>query len=218
MWPFKKKFRPLAIDKTPKAVTSIHPEYKKKILHAFDIRKEDGEIVSFYEFGSIHDMPSRRFGALNNFIEDNNRKMTHEELLHYSDEALREIDDNSPSSLANAVMILKMMKMRAEFIADIDIVLRLVSCVYFTKDEDLLNYDWDIGDWKIELFEKYGLNAFFLTEPIRKFLPVTNISENDIKAILEQKEITKVLLKQLRELEISTINQYDAKKQLQNST
>ena len=217
MWPFKKKYRPLIIDKTPEKITAIHPEYKKLITHAFDIKKDD-EIISFYQFKEMGDVPSDRYGSMNNFIEDNGRKFTNEELLHYSSEAITNMESNTIEGTTNTLLILKMMKMRSELVMSVDIVMRLISCVFFTKDEDLRSYDWDIGDDKIKLFEDYGLKSFFLTEPIKTFLPVTNISAGDINLILEGKKVTEHLLKQLRELGISTTNPYDGKKQMLNYT
>jgi len=207
----------IAKDKTKKELFYNHPQVKRLIQKAFTI-KHEGKKYDFYQFKEIHDMPSRRFTTMNDMIEDMARKMTNDELFHYSEEALNEINQNTPEALSNAITILKMLKMRAEYVVNLDIVLRLISCAFFLKDENILTYDWDLGNWKIDLFEKHGLQAFFLTQPIKEWLPLTNLSDGDLEILLKQREVNKAYLKELSKLGISTINPYDARKKLQEIT
>lgn len=207
----------LAQNDLPDEITCTHPKLKRLVQKAFTIR--DGKKkYTFYEFKSIHDMPSRRYETLNSFIEDNNRKVENSELDHYLEECLAQINKNTPENLANVITIIKMLRMRVEFSVNVDLVMRLISCAFFTKDEDLMRYDWDIGNWKIDLFEKHGLSAFFLFEPVKRWLPQTNISDGDIKIILKQQELQMTLLKELNKLGISTLNPYEKKKETQNIT
>jgi len=192
----------LAKNKLPDNLYCTHPKLKRLIQKAFTI-KDGKKKYTFYEFKEIHDMPSRRYSSLNDYIDDHNRRITQDEILHYSNQCLEEINQNNAESMANAVIILKYMKQRCEADIDVDIVLRLVSSAFFTKEENLLTYDHDIGNWKIDLFERHGLTAFFLLEPLKKWLPQTDISGEDMRVILQQKKVMSLYLKELGKLGIS---------------
>ena len=87
---------------------------------------------------------------------------------------------------------------------DLELVLRLISCIYFLGDEDLLTYDYDIGEYKMELFRKHALQSFFLSRAIRKYLPITTISRKHLATLKKQSSIKKGLLKELGVLGIYT--------------
>jgi len=192
----------LAKDKLPDKLFMSHPKLGRLIQKAFTI-KDGKNKYTFYEFKEIHDMPSYRWTALNEAIDDHNRRVTNEDLKEYTQECLSQINKNTPENLANVVTILKALKMQSELVVDSNLVLRLVSVAFFTKDEDLLTYDYDYGNWKIELFEKHGLSAFFLLEPIKNWLPLTDILPSDIEVILSQNQVMKQYWKELNKLGIT---------------
>ena len=146
--------------KPPKEVTRLHPDLKKLIQLAFTL-KDGKKKIKFYEFKEIHDMPAKRYESLNEFMEDNGRGMTKDELLHWSDQTLIELNKNNLEGLSNVRYIQQMIKQQMQLAIDIDFMMRILSCVFFFGDENLLEYDWDIGDYKIELFKKHGLESFF---------------------------------------------------------
>ena len=194
MWPFTKKEVKL---------TAIHPDLKRLTRHVLTLKDENGKDVKFYEFATLHDMPARRFTSLNDFIEDKNRGIDRDELTFNIEESIKHIEANSTRGVTDALIVLRWMQQRMLIANDVDLILRLISCAVFTEDEDLTKYDWDIGTQKIELFEKHGLSTFFLSEPIKRYWTATNISEEDIQILIEQRKIKKQALKELSSMGVS---------------
>lgn len=190
--PFKKK-------KSYVPKTIIHPDLKKLVQKCVTI-EIDGKDVDFYEFGTMHDMPARRLSKLNDMIEDSKRGFDREELTHLIDELKENLESNSVEGVTNALIMLKWAQQRMLIEHDADLVLRLISCAIFTKDEDLRDYDWDIGSWKIEQFEKSGLLSFFLSEPLSRYWTRIATSKSDIQIILEQRKAKAQALKGLKEM------------------
>lgn len=185
--------------KSYKPKTVIHSEIKKLVERCVTVNIE-GKDVDFYEFKTLHDMPAKRFSRLNDMIEDAKRGFDHEELKILVNDLIESLESNSVSGVTNALIMLKWAQQRMLIQNDADLILRLISCAIFTKDEDLRDYDWDIGTWKIEQFEKSGLIAFFLSEPIRRYWTSIPISEKDIQIILEQRKAKIAALKGLKEM------------------
>lgn len=198
MWPFNKKEVKL---------TAIHPDLKRLTRHVLTLKDENDKDIKFYEFATLHDMPARRFTSLNDFIEDKNRGIDREELSFNVDESIKHIEVNSTRGVTDALILLRWMQQRLLIANDVDLILRLISCAVFTEDEDLIKYDWDIGTWKIELFEKHGLSAFFLSEPIKRYWMSTNISKKDMQILIEQRKIKKQALKELSSMGVSFYKQ-----------
>ena len=182
--------------KPPKQVTRLHPELKKLIQLAFTLKDGDKKI-KFYQFKDHDNMPASRYESLNIFLEDRDRGMSREEGLHWCEQTLEEINKNTLEGLSNAIVIQKYLKYCYELSLDVNLVMRLVTCAYFFEDEDLLTYDWDLADYKMELFKDHGLNAFFLSKPFLKYLPITQLSPKDMETLKKQSEIKLSLLKEL---------------------
>lgn len=184
-------------------LTAIHPDLKRLTRHAITLKDENGKKVRFYEFATLHDMPARRFSNLNDYLEDKNRGIDRIELAHNLEEIIKEIEENSVKGVTNALIIAKWMRQRMEIANDVDLILRFISCAIFTEQEDLTKYDWDVGTWKIELIEKHGLAAFFLSEPIKRYWTSTDISKKDFQILIEQKKLKEVALRELSSMGIS---------------
>ena len=76
----------------------------------------------------------------------------------------------------------------------------MASCVYFWKDEDLDDYDFEIGDEKIKLFKEIGFDSFFLTKPMNNFLPQMDLSIDVLTACSQyERSLKKLHLSQLRD-------------------
>lgn len=187
-------------------LTAIHPDLKKLTKHIATIKDEEGKDVKLYEFATLHDMPSKRYAALNDFLEDRGRGIDRTELEFNIKECIKAIESNSTRGVTDCLIILRWMEQRLTIFNDLDFIERFISCAIFFEDEDLTKYDWDIGTRKIELFEKNGLSAFFLSEPIKRYWTSTNISEEDMEMLIHQKEMKKQVLKELSVMGISLLN------------
>ena len=186
-------------EKPKKQATILHPELKRLVQKVYTLKDGDKKI-DLYEFKNIDDMPARRYSDLNDFMEDRNRGIDRTELKFNLEQIKENMDKNSMEGATNAYTIINWMLQRMEIAYDTDLILRLISAALFTKDENVLKYDHDVGTYKIELIEKNSLEAFFLSEPIKKYWTQQTISKKDFRIIIEQNNLKKKVLKELKEM------------------
>lgn len=178
--------------------TLEHPDYKTLVEYAFSVPDDDGNPIDFYNFRSAGDMPTSRFSKWNEFLEDYNRRIENDELVEIMKEMREQMDENTVSGNTNARLLMSYIEQRTQIAMDVDLFMRFMSVTYFTLKEDLVKYDWDIATWKIELWNKHGLHAFFLKEPIKKWLPQIEISSDDLAILKRQKkEIIRIFKKRI---------------------
>lgn len=177
--------------------TAIHPEYKRLIEYVDTL-----EGRKIYKFKDLADMPHQRYNYCTRFSTEVN--------LRLDADTSREIDEELMTFLLlekpgikdrkKAITLLQTRMQMSDALISGEASYRLASCVYFWKDEDLTDYDYAIGDEKIEIFKRTNFDNFFLTEPMRNFLPQMNISAQDLKVFSSQeKELKKLLSKVLTE-------------------
>lgn len=167
--------------------TAFHPDYHKLIHFAFSF-ESDGQKYDFYHFREASDMPTARYVKYSEVLEDYQRKITSEELLEILNFMKSEMDKNTISGNTNTRKALDFAIERATIALDTDMFFKFISSAYFTKDEDLLNYDEATAEWKIDLFRKEGLQAFFLKMPLQTFLPQTSLSTGDFMQLAKSKK------------------------------
>ena len=92
------------------------------------------------------------------------------------------LDPNNIVSIKRKTQeLLTNLKRLTELTISVDASYRLASCSYFWIDEDLTDYDYEIGDEKIKLFKQMKFDDFFLSEPMNRFLPQINMSAQDLE-------------------------------------
>jgi hypothetical protein len=191
-------------------MAKLHPQTKKLIKHVNTL-KDNGKDVKFYEFETLYDMPAKRYSRLNEFIEDRSRGLDRSELKDNIEECMNSIESNTTKGITDAVIILRWMRQRMEIAYDLDLIMRLISCAIFTLDEDIFDYDYDIGTHKMKLFEENGLDAFFLTESIKRWWTATDISESDMELLIEQRNYKRQLYKELKAMSVPLTDSYTEK-------
>ena len=141
----------------------IRKDIKRLSKPVFSIEHE-GHDYQFYELSNIHDMPAKRYMIMNQFIENARRGLTREELEEYLNELTNYIDpkkNGGEIDIVKANMLTNYMLTCTRIEMDIDLTMRVISCCLLMDGEDPLDYDNDINEFKIGLFEKYGVTAFF---------------------------------------------------------
>lgn len=163
--------------------TKFHPDYRLKTEFAFKL----GDTEYFW-FNSLLDMPTKRYQRVSQFITETDLRLTRKDITDYVEVIEKALNEGN---VTRAVMMLGEMKYQNQMFIETDTFYRLYSCVFFTADEDLTDYDFEIGDKKIEEFKKHKIEDFFLTEPSRKFLPQVDISAEDLNLFLKLTETRK---------------------------
>jgi len=172
--------------------TAIHPEYKKLIEKIATIDGRD-----LFAFKDLLDMPIKRHDKCMRFALEWNMHIDMETLQETHKEIIEDIgmmDCNNMKSLKRKIFaLLDNLTRMTELTLSAEASYRLASCSYFWIDEDLTDYDFEIGDEKIDLFKKMSFDDFFLSEPMNKFLPRINLSAQDLQLFsLIEKERKKI--------------------------
>lgn len=174
----------------PKQKTAIHPDYKTLIQKVAKIKGRQ-----LYQFKSLLDMPHDRYNKATRFVTEFNMKLDADILQKSIEDSLKYANEGN---FTKVIGILILLQQHTEMLISIESSYRLASCVYFWKNEDLDDYDFEIGDEKISLFKEIGFDSFFLSKPMNNFIPAINISAQDLRACsLYEKELKNLLSKQL---------------------
>jgi hypothetical protein len=167
----------------PNKGTALHPDYKKAIEFAFEIQG-----IEYFQFKNLADMPSERYYAVSERITEVEMRIDRESLLAYLDKIEELIN---LGNFGRVGAIVEEMRFRTEMLVETETLYRLASCVFFTIDEDLTTYDLDFNDAKIAIFKKEKINDFFFKEPIKKFIRLPSISQQDLELCLKLTEARK---------------------------
>lgn len=177
--------------KAVKQKTIIHPDYKRLIEYVTTI-----EGRKLYKFKELADMPHGRYLYCTRFSTEMNMRLDAQTSQDIDERIMDYFLTEKPTKKDKRVAmdVLSTRMQMTKMLISGEVSYRLASCVYFWKDEDLTEYDFAIGDEKIELFKKVNFDDFFLTEPMKNFFPQTHISVQDLKVFSSQEKEMKKLL------------------------
>ena len=173
------KLGPLEIRK-PNKGTALHPEYKKAIEFAFEIAG-----IEYFQFKNLADMPSERYYSVSEKITEVEMRIDRQSLMDYMNKIEELINQGSIGKIA---AITEEIKFRTEMLCETETLYRLASSIFFTIDEDLTTYDLDFNDAKIAIFKKEKISDFFFKEPIKRFIKLPDISQQDLELCLKLTE------------------------------
>ncbi len=186
----------------PKPNTAIHPKYKTLIKKVISIKGRQ-----LYQFKDLADMPHNRFIKATRFQTEFEMRVDADIVRTYNKNVkdlfvqILESEDlkKTRRSASKGLTLVETLDMNLDLLLSLDASYRLVSCAWFWEDENLDDYDFEIGDEKISLFKQEGIESFFLSKPMKDFLPQMNISAQDLAAFSQcEKEVKKLLNKQLK--------------------
>lgn len=148
--------------------------------------------VVYYQFEDIFSMPCQRAFEAKTFYEEMNSGISAEYLDLYIKSMESIINDKNGINLTQIITLLTRLKERKEWVIDADIVYKLASVMYFDKNENPYTYDMKYNHGKIKRWkESQSVESFFLSTPIKNFLPFTDILEKDLKDYLQMVEMMK---------------------------
>ena len=173
--------------------TSIHPKYKRLIE---EVKELDGQML--YKFTSLLDMPHNRYNKATRHITEFEMRLDAQTSIEIDNKIL-DVIDQPTIKISKITELVNTRIAMTEMLFSPDASYRLASNSYFWKDEDLDDYDFEIGDKKIALFKETKFESFFLSKPMKDFIPQIDISAQDLRAYSQiEKEYKKLLSKQLK--------------------
>ena len=165
----------------PKKATCLHPVYKTVTEFAFEI---DGK--EYYTFKNLLDMPPLRYQSVMEFIREVEMRITGKDLMALT-ECMR--DAINKGKITDVVIFINTIDNLTSQYLETETYYRLFSCVFFDLEEDIMNYDYDYNESKIELFKAQPATSFFFNQPMTKYLPHVDISYKDLEVYLKQTEV-----------------------------
>lgn len=127
------------------------------------------EGMEYYSFVNEQNMPSERAFSAMDVYEELNQRITKEYLDVFFSGILAACDKGSLVKVAELALFAQQ---RATHITNIDILYKLASVLYFTKEENCYKYDREYNEKKIAGWKKSrDIDSFFLKTPIKDFLP-----------------------------------------------
>ena len=172
-------------------ITALHPKFKSLVEYGFTIDGQD-----YYQMKSIVDMPALRYMKIEEFIRDAEMRISSKELTELMEDQIAFINKGEMTNVAAIAM--GIIHRLGQFM-DTDTFYRLFSCAFFTLDEQLNDYDYTIGDKKIEAFKSEKASAFFFRKPIKEYLPQVNISKDDMNTYLKLTKANNEFLNEIKE-------------------
>lgn len=135
--------------------------------------------VDYYQFTDIANMPALRGIRVMVFYEEMRMKCSFEYLQAHC-EAVDKTLMKKEINIFRIKQLNDQMKQRLDIAIETELVYKLASVVFFDKDENLQDYDFDYNAKKISRFKRHEEDGFFLLKPIQDFLPFLK----DVKANL----------------------------------
>ncbi len=154
------------------------PELKDPIKKVFSINGK-----GYYEFQDISKAKNQRILAIQDFYNELSMRATRDFLIKHT-EAVEKILLSKSIDIYSIKTLNMQLKERLDMIYERDIIYKVASAVFFTKDENPLEYDDLIGREKIALFKEQDANdpsmGFFFGTLFKTLIGQTDISEADL--------------------------------------
>lgn len=181
--------------KEPQPNTAIHPDTKKLIEKVVTIKKGKFKGRTLYQYKSLLDMQHNRYNSCTRFSTEFSMRLDADILKKSIDSALKFANEGN---FTKVIGILHILNAHTQMLISLDASYRLASCVYFWIDENLDDYDFEIGDEKIQLLKKIGFDSFFLAKPMSNFIAQMSLSADDLRVCSQtEKELQSLLSRQL---------------------
>ena len=167
-----------------KSKTERKPELKDAIQKVFTING-----VNYYQFKDIAKIKCQRALTVNDFYNELTMRATRDFLIQHT-EAVEKILNSNNIDIFKVNTLNNQLKERLEMIYETDIIYKIASVVYFTKEESPYEYDDLVGREKIDLFKSQG-DAFFFKTLFKNLIGSVDISDKDLATYMKVgKEIT----------------------------
>ena len=141
----------------------------------------------YYRFKDDLDMPYGRYVYLASFLQAVELRMDLKTLNQYIEVIEKSLSGGKGFvDIGKANVTLIQLKTRTKILFDEDLAYSLSSCVYFTDDEPLNTYSMEHNKKKIAEWREAGTLDFFMAQPVRELLGLTNLSTTDLMTYLDQ--------------------------------
>lgn len=151
----------------------------------------------YYRYKDNIDIRYGRYIYLATFLQAIETRMGLEVLNLYLDKLEANLSGGKGHiNIGESLIVIKQIRTRTKIIFDEELAYNLASCVFFTDDEPLDTYPMEMNKKKIEAWRASGALNFFMLEPVRQLLNLTNLSEADLITYLSK---TRPIIEELKQ-------------------
>ncbi len=161
-----------------KAYFEKKPVISDPIEKVFQI---DGK--GYYKYQDISKVKNQRILTVNDFYNELAMRATRDHMLKYC-EAVKTILTSNKIDLGQLFKLNQQLEERLDMIYETDIIYKIASVIFFTKDENVNDYDDLLGREKIRLFKRQDKEdkkmSFFFGKLFKNIIGSTDISDKDL--------------------------------------
>lgn len=140
-------------------------------------------------FDDIFSAPFQRAFEAQTFYTELQMRVDKDYLNQHTDAMDKILSDPKGINIGDVALMNTQLKERLEFIVDADLLYKLASVLYFDENESPYKYDFAYGAKKIAKWKKdFSLDDFFLSTPIKDFIPFLESLESDLSTYLRVTE------------------------------
>ena len=163
-----------------------HKDWKEKTDYVIEYVTSESNGTELYTFKDIANTSTHRGLCALGIIEEWDMRVTKAYLEGYLTRMTDILANPQTINLGDIYKMSEELKLRLQFIIPTeDIILKYASIIFFDKQESPYKYDEKYGKEKVERWKKDSKNLdFFFSLPIKNFLPLPNISKEDLQTCL----------------------------------
>lgn len=160
-----------------KAYFETPPKPKDPIDKVFTIGKK-----VFYQFKDISKIKCERALVSNDAYNELSMGATRDFLTKHT-EAVDKLLNSNKIDIFQIKTLNTQLQERLQLIYETDLIYKIASIVFFTKDEDPYQYDDLLGREKIDLFKSQG-DGFFFDKLFKSLIGSVDISDKDLQTYM----------------------------------
>lgn len=162
-----------------KSLLERKPESTEPIEPVFSIA---GKV--YYRYKDISKVKNQRALTTNDFYNELYMHATRDFLIKHCEAMDTVLTNNTKIDIGKLFKLNQQLQERLEMIYEVDIIYKVASVVFFTKDESPLDYDDLLGREKIALFKQQDKDdpkmGFFFGTLFKNLIGATEISDKDL--------------------------------------
>ena len=142
--------------------------------------------IQYWEFADSNMAPCARMFAAMDFYSEFNMRCSREYLIAHTQAVEEQL--NGAKGVIDFMKVAQLhlqLKERLEWIFEPDTAYKYASVIFWDENEDPYSYDFKYGREKIERWKKKEPSSFFLSMPVKRLFPLSDISNNDLQDYLK---------------------------------
>ena len=136
--------------------------------------------VQYYEVPGFFNMPYKRAMAARDVLMEVDARVTKEYLQLHIKKVKEILSNPATISILDLSTLYNELDNRVKWIASPEAIYKLAAVYYFDENESVEDINWDYCQKKIVKWKEGEVGSFFLQDPIKKYIPHSELLEKGI--------------------------------------